>query len=465
MPVKREKNHFDLIVIGAGPAGEAAAMNAKKKGRSVAVICDLDQVGGSCTHWATIPSKALRHSVKQVIAFNTNPMFRVFGDARKLTFQQIMTHAERVVYEQVRMRTDFYERNRIPVLHGRASFIDKHTIKLLGKRKKLSADYFIIATGSRPYHPPDVDFSHPLMFDSDTILTLDHSPRKVTVIGAGVIGCEYASIFGGLGAKVELINPSASLLNFLDTEISDALAYHLRNVGVRSRHNEVYERIEYHDNHIVTYLQSGKKIKSDIVLWANGRAGNTQDLELKNVGLSVNGRGQIAVNKQYRTRVKNIYAAGDVVGWPSLAGAAYDQGRAASNAIVAPAESYPVEQVATGIYTIPEISTLGKTEAELTEAKIPYEVGKAFFKNTARAQITGEQVGMLKLIFHFETLEILGIHCFGDQASEIVHIGQAIMRQPGAANTMKYFLTTTFNYPTMAEAYRTAALDGLNRVF
>jgi NAD(P) transhydrogenase len=287
----------------------------------------------------------------------------------------------------------------------------------------------------------------------------------VTVIGAGVIGCEYASIFGGLGAKVELINPSSSLLNFLDSEISDALSYHLRNVGVRSRHNEEYERIEYFDNHIVTYLQSGKKIKSDIVLWANGRAGNTKGLGLSQLGLEINSRGQLSVNDYYQTNVKHIYAAGDVIGWPALAGAAYDQGRAATNAIFAPAECSPVSRVATGIYTIPEISTFGKTEAELTEEKVPYEVGKAFFKNTARAQITGEQVGMLKLIFHFETLEVLGIHCFGDQASEIVHIGQAIMLQSGAANTMRYFLDTTFNYPTMAEAYRTAALDGLNRVF
>jgi len=459
------KDHYDIIVIGSGPAGEAAAMNARKKGRSVAMVCDHDQVGGSCTHWATIPSKALRHAVKEVMVFNTNPLFRDFGDARKLSFQQILAHANRVKYEQVRMRTDFYERNHVPIIKGRAEFVDRHTIKLIGKRRKLTADYFIIATGSRPYRPPDVDFDHPLMFDSDTILRLGFSPRKATVIGAGVIGCEYASIFGGLGYKVELINPNDSLLTFLDTEISDALAYHLRDLGVRSRHNETYEKIEYHDDYIVTYLESGKKIKSDIVLWANGRAGNTEDLGLANIGLEANSRGQLAVNRHYQTALDNIYAAGDVVGWPSLAGAAYDQGRAACNAIVAPEQSHHVDEVATGIYTIPEISTLGQTEAELTSRKIPYEVGKAFFKNTARAQITGEQVGMLKLIFHFETLEILGIHCFGDQASEIVHIGQAIMRQPGAANTMKYFLTTTFNYPTMAEAYRTAALDGLNRVF
>jgi len=440
-------------------------MNAKKKGRTVAIVCDLESVGGSCTHYGTIPSKALRHSVKEVMQFNANPMFRDLGDARKLSFQQVSKHADRVVYEQVRMRTDFYDRNHIPIFKGRASFLDKNTIKLVGKRKKLSAAHFVIATGSSPYHPPGVDFSHPRVFDSDTILGMDYSPRKVTVMGAGVIGCEYASIFGGLGCKVELINPASGLLTFLDAEISDALSYHLRNLGVRSRHNEEFEKMEYFDDHIVTYLKSGKKIRSDIVLWANGRSGNTKSLGLNVIGLDTNSRQQISVNNKYQTSVKNIYAAGDVIGWPSLAGAAYDQGRAASNAIVAPDECYHVEQVATGIYTIPEISTLGATEQELTEQKIPYEVGKAFFKNTARAQITGEQVGMLKLIFHFETLELLGIHCFGDQASEIVHIGQAIMRQPAPANSMKYFLNTTFNYPTMAEAYRTAALDGLNRVF
>lgn len=461
----KQKEHFELIVIGAGPAGEAAAMNACKKGRSVAVISNLEMVGGSCTHLGTIPSKALRHSVKEVMQFNTNPLFRDFGDARKLSFQQILRHADRVIYEQVRMRSDFYERNQIPVYKGSASFIDSHTIKLIGKRKKLSADYFVIATGSRPYRPPEVDFSHGRVFDSDTILTLEHSPRKVTVIGAGVIGCEYASIFGGLGSKVELINPAECLLSFLDTEISDALSYHLRNLGVRSRHREEFDSMEYYDNYVVTYLKSGKKIKSDIVLWANGRAGNTDLLDLQEVGLKADGRGQLPVNESYQTAVKNIYAAGDVAGWPSLAGAAYDQGRAASNAIFAQDECHPVENVATGIYTIPEISTFGKTEEELTAEKVPYEVGKAFFKNTARAQITGEQVGMLKIIFHFETLELLGVHCFGDQASEIVHIGQAIMNQSGEANSIRYFLNTTFNYPTMAEAYRTAALDGINRVF
>ncbi len=461
----KQKKQYDIIVIGSGPAGESAAMNAAKKGKRVAVISDREKVGGNCTHLGTIPSKALRQSVKQVMQFSSNPLLREFATLRKPCFQDIMRHAARVIDEQVYLRSAYYEKNGIDIVQGVASFVDQHTVRLGSRGPLLSAEHFIIATGSRPYRPDSVDFTHPRIFDSDTILQLDHSPRKVTVIGAGVIGCEYASIFGGLGAKVELINPANTLLSFLDWEISDALSYHLRNAGVRSRHNEEYDRLEYFDTHVVTHLKSGKRIKSDIVLWANGRTGNTDQLNLAAIGLTPNSRGQLEIDSRYRTAVDNIYAAGDVVGWPSLASVSYDQGRAASNAIVDPDACVQIDRFASGIYTIPEISTLGKTERELTNEKVPYEVGKAFFKNTARGLITGEQVGMLKILFHFDTLEILGIHCFGDQASEIVHIGQAIMLQEGKANTMRYFLDTTFNYPTMAEAYRIAALDGLNRVF
>lgn len=459
------RNAYDIIVVGSGPAGESAAINAAKHGKKVALISDRDQVGGNCTHLGTIPSKALRHFVKQVMQFRSNPLLREFATLHKPSFQEIMRHAARVIDEQVYLRSTYFEKNDVEIIQGYAVFQDAHSIKIGSKGPVLKADHFVIATGSRPYRPANVDFDHPRLFDSDKILTLNHSPKKVTVIGAGVIGCEYASIFGGLGCKVELINPAESLLSFLDWEISDALSYHLRDIGVRSRHNEEYESIEYHDNYVVTNLRSGKRIKSDIILWANGRTGNSDGMGLEQLGIKLNARGHIEVNERYQTAAENIYAAGDVIGWPSLASASYDQGRAACNAIVDPDAFVSIDRVASGIYTIPEISTLGKTERELTNAQVPYEVGKAFFNNTARGQITGEQVGMLKLIFHFETLEILGIHCFGDQASEIVHIGQAIMQQEGAANTMKYFLDTTFNYPTMAEAYRIAALDGLNRVF
>jgi NAD(P) transhydrogenase len=461
------KNSFDLIVLGSGPAGESATMNAVKAGKRVAIVCDKPRPGGNCTYLGTIPSKALRHGVKQVMQFNTNPMFREFGEVRKVTFPQLLKHANRVVEEQGVLRNDFYQRNQVPIYDGVAAFIDAHTIELQKGRVKsrLHAEHFIIATGSRPYRPDAVDFHHKRVFDSDTILQIKQSPRKVTIIGAGVIGCEYASIFGGLGTKVELINPAASLLSFLDTEISEALSYHLRNVNVRCRHNEVMSHVEYHDDHVITHLVSGKKIKSDILFWANGRTGNTDKLNLGAIGLTANSRGQLQVNERYQTGVSNIYAAGDVIGWPALASAAYDQGRAACNAIFNPEEFCAVSEVPSGIYTIPEISTIGMNERDLTEKRIPYEVGKAFFRNIARAQITGDEVGMLKLIFHFDTLEILGIHCFGDQASEIVHIGQAIMNQKDGNNTLRYFLNTTFNYPTMAEAYKVAAFDGINRVF
>lgn len=461
------KHSFDLIVIGSGPAGESAAMNAVKHGHKVAMISDKPRPGGNCTFLGTIPSKALRHGVKQVIQFKTNAMFREFGDVPKVTFQQLMKHADRVVEEQAALRHNFYQRNQVPIYEGVAAFVDAHTLEIQQGREKikLHSEYFMIATGARPYRPDNVDFNHQRVFDSDTILKMKLQPRKVTIIGAGVIGCEYASIFGGLGCKVELINPSATLLSFLDVEISEALSYHLRNLSVRCRHNEYFERMEYHDDHIITYLQSGKKIKSDIVLWANGRTGNTDKLNLAAVNLAANSRGQLAVNDHYQTGTPNIYAAGDVIGWPALASAAYDQGRAATNAIFDPDAFTALAEIPNGIYTIPEISTIGLSERELTEQKIPYEVGKAFFRNIARAQITGDEVGMLKIIFHFETLEILGIHCFGDQASEIVHIGQAIMKQKNGANTLRYFLNTTFNYPTMAEAYKIAALDGINRIF
>jgi NAD(P) transhydrogenase len=254
------------------------------------------------------------------------------------------------------------------------------------------------------------------------------------------------------------------LLNFLDDEISDALSYHLRDKGALIRHSEQFSSVEVNERHVTMTMVSGKKVKADAFLWAAGRSGNTPGLGLENIGMEPNSRGQIDVDGEYRTSIPHIYAIGDVIGWPALASAAYDQGRAAAAIIAAPDEVRCVSEVPTGIYTIPEISSVGKTERQLTEEKIPYEVGQAFFKNIARAQITGEGVGMLKILFHRQTLEILGIHCFGDQAAEIVHIGQAIMNQKGEGNTLHYFVNTTFNYPTMAEAYRVASLNGLNRL-
>lgn len=459
--------HYDVVVIGAGPAGEGAAMNAAKKGKKVAVVEDKSMVGGNCTHLGTIPSKALRHAVKQIIQFNTNPMFREIGEPRWFSFPRVLKSAEKVIAKQVKLRTEFYGRNRINVYTGTAQFADPHTVDVFHGSQtntRLHAEEIVIATGSSPWRPSNIDFSHPRIYDSDTILHLEHTPRTMIIYGAGVIGCEYASIFSGLGVKVDLIHPGDRLLNFLDDEISDALSYHLRDKGALIRHNEQFDSVEGNDRYVTMVMASGKKVKADAFLWAAGRTGNTKHLGLENVGLKANSRGQLDVDHEYRTAVENIFAVGDVIGWPALASAAYDQGRAAAAVISSPEDFRFVDSVPTGIYTIPEISSVGKTERQLTEEKVPYEVGQAFFKNLARAQITGEGVGMLKLLFHRQTLEILGIHCFGDQAAEIVHIGQAIMSQKGEGNSLRYFVNTTFNYPTMAEAYRVAALNGLNRL-
>jgi NAD(P) transhydrogenase len=460
--------HYDVIVLGTGPSGEGAAMNAAKKGKKVAVVEKAPMVGGNCTHWGTIPSKALRHSVKQIISYNTNPMFRDIGEPRWFSFPRVLKTAERVIAKQVKLRTEFYSRNRVHLYHGFGKFIDTHTIEITDgpeSSTRLHADQIVLATGSTPFRPDSIDFNHERVYDSDTILKLEHTPRNIVIYGAGVIGSEYASIFSGLGVKVDLINPGERLLPFLDDEISDALSYHLRNNGVLIRHNELFKSVTTEENSVTMHFESGKKIKADAILWAAGRTGNSLDLGLDLVGIQPNSRGQVEVDENYKTSADHIYAVGDVVGWPSLASAAYDQGRSAAAHLAGDDDFWFVTDVPTGIYTIPEISSVGKTERELTNEKVPYEVGQAFFKSIARAQITGESVGMLKILFHRETLEILGLHCFGDQAAEIIHIGQAIMKQKGAGNTVNYFVNNTFNYPTMAEAYRIAALNGLNRIF
>lgn len=460
-------HQFDVVIIGTGPAGESAAMNAHKNGLAVALVDGRKLVGGNCTHQGTIPSKALRHSVHSIMKFNRNPLFRAISEPKLLTFSQVLQSAEEVIAKQVSMRARFYSRNHVQLFHGVASFQDANTISVRNEEEEsitLTAEHFIIATGSRPYQPANVDFTHFRVFDSDKILTLKDTPKRITIYGAGVIGCEYASIFNGLGCKVDLVNPGEKLLSYMDDEISDALSYHLRSLGVLIRHNEQFKSLETKEKDVSLHLKSGKLIKSDIFLWANGRAGNTGSLNLDAVGLASNKRGQLDVNKHYRTQVSHIFAVGDVVGLPALASASYDQGRIASSRIVNRDQPLLIEDIPTGIYTIPEISSVGKTESELTIAQVPYEVGKAYFKDIARAQITGEDVGVLKLLFHRETLQLLGIHCFGDQAAEILHIGQAIMSQKGEGNNIQYFTTHTFNYPTMAEAYRVAALNGLNRL-
>jgi NAD(P) transhydrogenase len=459
---------YDVVVIGSGPAGEGASMKLAKQGKRVAVVEMQDQVGGSCTHQGTIPSKALRHAIQLLADYRHHPLFEHTVGFMDVSWPQLLRTADEVIGRQVSMRHRFYGRNRVDVIHGRARFRDANTLEIerpMGTALLVRAEHFVIATGSRPYRPPELDFSDPNILDSDTVLRMDHTPRRVTIYGAGVIGCEYASIFANLDVKVNLINTRDRLLSFLDDEITDALSYHLRDLGVVIVHNEMIETVDSSENGVVLRCRSGKEVRSDVLFWANGRSGNTEDMGLDDIGVDINQRGQIEVDETFRTSVANIFAVGDVIGPPALASASYDQGRFAGHLIADGTSDWELlGDIPTGIYTSPEISSVGRTERELTEQNIPYEVGRADFKNLARAQIAGRNVGMLKLLFHRETFALLGIHCFGEQASEIVHIGQAIMSQPGAANSINYFVHTTFNYPTMAEAYRVAALYGRNRV-
>lgn len=465
-----ESKSFDVVVIGSGPGGEGAAIQSAKAGGSVAIIERFPRVGGSCTHMGTIPSKTLRNMAHRLKVFQNEPIFNTYLDQNKISFPELLKHSESVISAQVRLRAGHYTRNEIEVFHGFASFQDSHHVLVdrteAGKKPiLLKAKNIVLATGSKPCRPAEFSEPHERIFDSDTILKLKSNPRVVTIYGAGVIGCEYTSIFKSLGKKVYLINTKTSLLDFLDSEIRDSLTYHLRDQGVIVRNGETLEDIEYDPTGLTMHLKSGKIIHSDILIFATGRMGNVKNLRLERVGITASKRGHIQVNEHYQTQNRHIYAVGDLTGFPSLASAAYDQGRFAARHMFNPnTKDCLVKDIPVGIYTSPEISCLGKSEEQLTAEGVMYEVGHASFRHLARAQIAGDGVGMLKLLFHRQTLEILGIHCFGRSASEIVHIGQAIMSMPRPHNTLKYFINTTFNYPTMAEAYRVAALNGLNRV-
>lgn len=470
MDMQTEAEHiFDVVVIGSGPGGEGAAMHCAKNGRRVAMIERAPRVGGACTHQGTIPSKVLRYAITQLQELNQSSLLRDRDLSLQATFGELLRGAHRVIDAQVEMRRTFYERNRVPVFHGHARLLDAHTVVCedeTGGNRLLSASAIFLATGARPYRPHDVDFQSARVFDSDSILTLRETPQSITIYGAGVVGCEYASMFRNLGVKVNLVHSHDRLLDFLDDEIADALSYHLRERGVLIRHRETAETVQSLPDGVVLHLKSGKQLKTDILLWANGRTGNSQGMGLEPLGILPDSRGYVPVNENFQTAVPHLYAVGDLIGFPSLASAAYTQGRMAARHLVDGATGgNKAQDIPTGIYTSPEISSVGRTERELTEASIPYEVGHALFKSLARAQILGRTTGMLKLLFHRETLEILGIHCFGANAAEIIHIGQAIMAQPRPQNSLHYFINTTFNYPTMAEAYRVAALNGYNRLF
>ena len=459
-------HHYDMVVIGSGPGGEKAAIQAAKLGKKVLVVEERDQPGGSCLHAGTIPSKTLRESVRFASQMKRHSIYGISVDMDKgITIDRLMVRRKAATLSLAERLESNFDRNDVNYMHGRAAFLDANRIEVRLEEnavEEVSAEFFVIATGSRPYRPEGVDFEDPRVRDSDTILSLHELPRTITIIGAGVIGCEYATIFSPLGVKVNLVNPRQVLLDFLDLELSNALGFLMRDQGIRIRLGEQLSGVRSDGEFVYAEMDSGKIIKSDCLLFANGRTGNTDNMGLEALGIEINSRQQIQVNAQFQTELPHIYAVGDVIGFPSLAATAMDQGRhAALHAFGGEALGHEYPLLPTGIYTMPEISFVGETEEQLTARKVPYEVGTATYKEIARGQIAGNTQGRLKLLFHRDSLQLLGVHIIGDYATDLVHIGQTVMAFDG---TIEFFIEHVFNYPTYSECYRVAALNGINRL-
>ncbi|MEE8433366.1 MAG: Si-specific NAD(P)(+) transhydrogenase, partial [bacterium] len=421
-------NKYDLIVIGSGPSGEKAAIQAAKLNKRVLVVDKRESLGGNALHTGTIPSKTLRESVMFVELMRSRAVYGISVRMEKeLSVNRLMHRKNAAVNSLAERVENTFDRNGIDHIQGEASFVDPTHVAVRskeGSEETFETDFALIGTGSRPYRPSNINFNQERVRDSDTILLIEKIPRSMTVIGAGVIGCEYATLFSKLGVKVNLVNPRQVLLDFLDLEISNALAYLMREAGIRIRLSEHLKEVETDEHHVYAHMDSGKVLKSEYLLFANGRSGNTRGLGLENVGIEVNRRDQISVNAFFQTSQPNIYAAGDVIGFPSLAATSMEQGRLTSLHAFNGLDKEPeTHLLPTGIYTIPEISTVGATEEQLTREKVPYEVGAATYREIARGQIVGNTTGRLKLLFHRETLKLLGVHIIGEGATDLVHIG------------------------------------------
>lgn len=460
---------YDLIVIGSGPAGQKAAIQAAKLEKKVAVVERKAVLGGVCINTGTIPSKTLREAVIYLSGYRQH---NIYGEAykvkEKITVADLTLRTEHVIRNEIDVTRDQLLRNGIEVINAEAEFIDPHTLSLNmvdgSGGKRAAASFIVIAVGTSATKDPHIPFDGKNVLTSDDILNLDEIPRTLTVVGGGVIGIEYASIFAALGVRVTLIDMRERLLSFIDQEIIDALIYHLRQDRVTLHLGEEVKEIEILDDphqSVQIHLASGKRILAEKALYSIGRSGAAANLKLEAAGLAADERGRLKVNADYQTAAPHVYAVGDVIGFPSLASTSMEQGRlAAAHAFGKEIKSMP-GLFPYGIYSVPEISTVGGNEEELTAQGVPYEIGKAQYREIARGQIIGDSFGMLKLIFHLETRRLLGVHIIGEGASELVHIGQAVMAFGG---TVDYFVNTVFNYPTLAECYKTAALDGLNRL-
>jgi NAD(P) transhydrogenase len=457
--------HYELLVIGTGPAGQRAAIQGAKCGRRVACVEQREVVGGVCINTGTIPSKTFREAVLNLSGYYTQNLYgRSYRAKEKITMADLAFRVQHVIRTEIDVTMAQLARNGIEVLTGTASFRDPHRVQVANSRgaTEYTADRIIIATGTKPAVSPRVPVNHRNIINSDDVINLPEIPKTLIVVGGGVIGVEYTCMFATLGVRVILVEKRGRLLEFADAEIVEALSYHLRDNRVTMRLNEEVSSVEeLADGSVVANLESRKKISGDVLLYAVGRQGNVDELNLAGAGVEADSRGRIAVDADYRTAVPHIYAVGDVIGFPSLASVSMEQGRlAAGHAFGLAAQSNPANYPY-GIYTIPEISFIGKTEEQLTDEDVPYEVGLAYYREIARGQIRGDTTGRLKLIFHRETKELLGVHIIGEGASELLHIGQAVLILGG---TVDYFVNTVFNYPTLAECYKAAAFNGLNKL-
>ena len=456
---------YDMIVIGSGPAGQRAAVQAAKLRKRVAIIDKREVVGGVCVNTGTIPSKSFKEAVLFLSGFRQRNMYgagyRVKSD---ITMADLTFRCNRVMQLEIEVIKNQLNRNHIDTLYGHASFIDLHTIEIASHSGVLrkTAEKFVIAVGAKPYRPPNSQFNGQSIFDSDDVLNLKKLPREMTVVGGGVIGTEYGSMFAALGVAVTLVDARKRLLGFVDEEIIETFHYQMRSLGVRLRLGEEVESCSVReDNQVVTVLKSGKVIISDCVLYSAGRVSATAELGLQNVGISADERGKLTVNEHYQTAQPNIYAAGDVIGFPALASTSARQGRLATCHAFGVVEQVMEVPLPYGVYAIPEISFVGSNEEELTKQGIPYEAGIARYREIARGQLLGDEHGMLKILFHRKTEEILGVHIIGEYATELIHIGQAVMALKGG---LTYLRDAVFNYPTLAECYKVAALDGYNKL-
>ncbi|MEU6850841.1 Si-specific NAD(P)(+) transhydrogenase [Actinacidiphila alni] len=456
---------FDVLVIGSGPGGQKAAIAAAKLGRRAAVVDRTDSVGGVSIHTGTIPSKTLREAVLYLTGLNQRDLYgQSYRLKEDITVADLTARTQHVVSREVDVVRSQLSRNQVTLLPGTGRFVDQHTVAVrdaVGQDRLVTAEHIVIATGTRPARPASVEFDDRTVMDSDSILSMERVPRSMVIVGAGVIGMEYASMFAALGSKITVVEQREGMLDFCDGEIVEALKYHLRDLAVTFRFGETVAAVERHARGTLTVLESGKKIAADAVMYSAGRQGLTDELDLDKAGLQADKRGRIAVDEHYRTAVPHIYAVGDVIGFPALAATSMEQGRtAAYHACGEPVHAIQDVQPI-GIYTIPEVSFIGRTEDQLTDDLVPFEVGVSRYRELARGQIIGDAHGMLKLLVSPSDRKLLGVHCFGTGATELIHIGQALM---GCGGTVDYLVDAVFNYPTLAESYKVAALDVTNKI-